>query len=876
MYNKEQKQAISHDNGPAIIMAGAGTGKTTVLTQRIARIIKQKKALPEEILALTFTEKAAGEMAERVEGFLPQEYQYSDFWISTFHSFCERILRNHAIDIGLPNNFKVINEIGAWMLFKKNIDSFDLDYYRPKGNPNQFISAIISHISRCKDDIILPNKYRAKEDKEKEIKKIYSQYQKLLIDNNYLDFGDMINYCIELFETRPKILKKYQKQFKYLLIDEFQDTNKAQYRLIKMLSKNIMICLDPNQSIYRFRGASTNNFLNFQKDYPKATKIILNKSYRSYQNILDLAHNFNKKGIKLKSQRSGQGIIKHLHYKTVKEELFGIGHQIKEPFSDFVVLTRTNNDAQRIYKSLDEMGFPVKFWSLRGLYQKDVIIDIISYLQVINNQYQDKDLYRVLNFPFFNIEPIEISKIIHNSKKKSKSLFETIKESSHKNIIDLIEKHSKEALEKDVSEIFINFLNDSGYLNYLEKNNKIEDFGYINQFYDRIKKFENQNRRLSSFMEEFNLELESGNSGEIENELYEDNSIKVMTVHSAKGLEFRYVIIANMVEQKFPSNEKANIIGLSKDDEDSHIEEERRLFYVAITRAKDGIFFTSAESYNGIRKRKISRFLKEIGFNDELYEKGITNLNKKKDYKKEIQFKIPNYFSYTQLAAYSKCPYQYYLAHVVGVPREENPASNFGKSIHNTIAQITSNKDITVKEALVLYNNNWIDDWYESKKQKDSYYKEGKKIIKQFTKDFIKEKPNIKMIEQDFKYNILKNCPLHGKIDRIDEKDNLVEIIDYKTGNYSDKLTADKKEQLLIYQIVAENLFGLTPIKLTYHYLSENKKVSFLGTSKDKDKLVNKIDKQVKEIRNNNFKAKSGWHCQYCDFINICKYAKKR
>lgn len=871
MYNREQKKAISHDTGPVIIMAGAGTGKTLVLTKRIARIIQEKKALPEEVLALTFTEKAAQEMQERVEGFLPQEYQYSDFWISTFHSFCERILRIHAIDIGLSNNFKIIDEIGAWMIFKKNIASFDLDYYRPKGSPNQLISAMISHISRCKDDMILPEDYPGNE----EIKKIYAQYQKLLIDNNYLDFGDIINYCIELFETRPKILKKYQKQFKYLLIDEFQDTNKAQYKLIKMLSNNVMICLDPNQSIYRFRGASFDNFRSFENDYPRVTRIILNKNYRSYQNILDLAYNFNKKGIKLKSQRRGKGIIKHLHYRTVEEELYGIGQQIKGSFSNYVILTRTNADAQRIYKALNEMGFPVKFWSLKGLYQKDVIIDIISYFQVINNQYEDRDLYRVLNFPFFKIKPIEISGLTYYAKKKSKPLYEALKESKHQNIVKLIEKHSKEALEKDVSEVFINFLNDSGYLNYLEKNNRIEDFGHINQFYDRIKRFENKNRRLASFMEELNLELESGNSGEIENEIYEDNSVKVMTVHSAKGLEFRYVIIANMVEQKFPSNEKSNAIELSKDSEDTHMEEERRLFYVAITRAKDGIFFTSAENYNGVRKRKISRFLREIGFNDDSYEKININLTKK-NHKKEIKIKIPDHFSYTQLAAYSRCPYQYYLAHMVGVPRIEGPASNFGKSIHNTIAEITKNKDITIKEALLLYDQNWIDDWYQSDAQKKTYYTEGKQIIKKFTGKFIKEKPNIKMIEQSFEYDILKNCPIHGKIDRVDEKDGGVEIIDYKTGSYSDQLKADKKEQLLIYQIVAENLFKLTPIKLTYYYLSEDKKISFLGKEKDKARLIDKIKEQVKEIRKGNFRSNPGWHCQYCDFINICKYAKKR
>ncbi len=279
--NPEQKQAVMHQTGPLLIVAGAGTGKTTVITDRIVYLIEQKLAKPEEILAVTFTEKAALEMEERVDRALP--FGYFDLWVSTFHSFAERILKDNGLDIGLPTDFKLLDNAGAWILMRQNLDKFGLKYYKPLGNPSRFIKSLLEHFSKCKDQMIYPKDYleyseNNLEDEEriKELANCYHVYQQLLLDNNSLDFGDLINYALQLFQKRPAILDFYRKKFKYILVDEFQDTNYAQYELIKLLSapnNNLTVCADDDQAIYRWRGASFSNIVKFQEDFPKVKQV---------------------------------------------------------------------------------------------------------------------------------------------------------------------------------------------------------------------------------------------------------------------------------------------------------------------------------------------------------------------------------------------------------------------------------------------------------------------------------------------------------------------------------------------------------------------------------------------------------------------------
>lgn len=995
--NSEQKQAVNHQAGPLLIVAGAGTGKTMVITARIANLILNQEIKPEEILALTFTDKAAGEMEDRVEKILP--YGYVDLWISTFHAFAERILKNHALEIGLPNDFKLLNTTEQWLLVRQNLDKFNLDYYHPLGNPTKFIHALIRHFSRAKDETITPQDYlnyieelkmnsdsaefirtiiddgmkaklKPKElkdllsyeiKKQEEIADAYHIYQQLLIDNNFLDFGDLINYCLELFKNRPNILAQYRRQFQYLLVDEFQDTNYAQYELIKLLAapqNNLTVVGDDDQSIYKFRGASLSNIMQFKQDYPAAKQIILTHNYRSQQKILDLAYGFiqknnpyrleaalsgnsgNQFNKKLIGQSDKTGDIVHLHGQKLLDEVKLVVDKILELYnaepdtnwSDFAILVRANNSANEFVYVLETAGIPYDFVASKGLYTKDIILNLMAYLRLLDDYHENTATYRVINFPLWNLNQKDIISLSYWAKRKGWSLYETMRQASSLNnisqvgqetisrIIKLIEQHT--GLVQDnhhTSEIIQNFLQDSGYLKLLTETDNLinrQNLNYLNQFYQKIQEFEkdSQNRFLADWLKLMELELESGEEGSLKKNLEQEgpDSVKIMTIHAAKGLEFKYVFIVSLVDKKFPSIGKSEPIELPEKlikettpEGDVHLQEERRLMYVAITRAKDGLYLTSASDYGGARKKKLSRFLLELeeqglklSIPIDKAEKTLFQSTKPKprsDSKPE--FVLPKKFSFSQLKAFETCPYQYYFSYILKIPLKGKPQFSFGKSIHSALQKFflllnqqnqqgnlfdSSDKTHNIKEPglenlLQLYQGSFIDDWYENKKQKQEYYDLGKKALTEFYHQHQGNWPQSSRVEYPFNLKLANPqnnevYTLYGLIDRIDEIAGGIRIVDYKTGNSKAKLSAEDKEQLLIYQIAAQEVLKEEVKELVFYYINDNSQISFLGTDKDLAKIKQKTIKLIEQIKTMDFPPQPGHHCQYCDFRHICDF----
>lgn len=936
MLNKEQQIAVDHRQGPLLIIAGAGTGKTTILTKRIVNLIENEKLLANEILALTFTEKAAGEMQERVLNEIDDIY--AELWISTFHAFCERILREHALDIGLSPNFKILEENQAWMILKDNLDKLHLDYYKPRSNPIKHISEILRHFSRCKDEGIFPEDYlKYSEDKKismedfedpdqekkriKELAKAYFAYQKILNDNNYLDFGDLITQTYLLFKERPNILKKYREQFKYILIDEFQDTNWMQYELVKLLANsnnNITVAADDDQSIYRFRGASFSNVMQFVSDFPDLKQVVVIQNYRSTQNILDLAYNFiannnpNRLEVKvninkkLKSNEKKKGSIEVFSLKSQDDETFKVAEKIIElkkdlKFSDFAVLLRANNSADAFCREFERQGIPYQFLASKGLYLKPIIVDTISYLNVLNDLYDNHSLYRVISSPVFKIEREELSQLQYEAKKRGITLYQQLKLSSSpiiKKILDLIERHKK---EENILKIFLSFMQDSGYLKYILDKEKEslskaqEEINLIRQFAKKMKRFiETQiDASLSRFVSQIQAEIDAGEYGGLENEYEENDTVKIMTVHGSKGLEFEHVFVCNMVRQRFPSNSRKDPIQLPDDlikeiipEGNVHLQEERRLFYVAITRAKIGLYLTWARDYGGKQLKQPSPFLIEAGLLDDIkYEAKRTGEFIKHEIKVTEKIKIPDHFSFTQLAAYQACPWQYKFAHILKLPSLGKSSLTFGKTIHNILYKFGTiyskgKSDLfgeeskpSIDDLYKMIDNEWVDEWFLDKKDKDEHKKLARKIIKNFYNNLLETEIHDAFLEKKFEIQLDGN-KIRGSIDRIDRIDGGVEIVDYKTGKCPKVLTKEKKQQLFLYKIAAERQFGLNVKQMSFYFLEEDKKYTYIPKEKETEKYEQDILNVINKIKSLDFTPNPGFGCTYCDFSKICDFKK--
>ncbi|MFA5129625.1 MAG: ATP-dependent DNA helicase [Patescibacteria group bacterium] len=789
--NDAQRSAVTHGDGPLLIVAGAGTGKTTVLTRRYAWLMKEHGLKPEQILALTFTEKAAGEMEDRILQLLPNGTY--DFWISTFHGFCQRVLEERGLEIGLPNRFKLLNETDAWLLLKRRIDELPLNHYRPLGNPVKFLGALLSHISRSKDENVTPEDYQAfaidagldgdaefvegERARLRELADLAFMYRKILRDEGALDFGDLIQETLRLFRERPAVLAEYRKRFKYIFVDEFQDTNWAQYELVKLLAgaggeergarseerekdetrdllaprssllaPNLTVVGDDDQAIYKFRGASLANILQFRDDYPDAKTVYLTDNYRSKQEILDLAYQFIKKNDpnRLEVKLSDTGLSKRLAafrldgggihirwYRSIEEEANGVANAIialkeDEPdltWNDIAILVRSNDGAEPFVAALDRLGVPFRFYALRGLYTKSVILDVVSMLKLACDQHDSSALWRVLNMPTMSLDPTDAAELVFLAERqRGIGLWDACREASAMSkvsergkslisrLVIQIEKLVVSAQREPPLKMLQFVLDETGMLSHilsLPEQEKIEQIELLNAFANRIKRYESNTAgpRLKGFLDELQTEIDSGEEGALKANPDEGPElVKILTIHASKGLEFKHVFLVSMVDQRFPTRCRPEAIplpeGLVKErlvEGDEHLEEERRLFYVAVTRAKDSVTFTGADDYGGSRAKKPSPFLAEAGIevtdSARIKDSSLLNLSRSEKIEGPDQdvreyFPLKRRFSYTQLAAFHNCPLQYKFAHLYRIPILGSYQKSFGQSVHLALHDI--------------------------------------------------------------------------------------------------------------------------------------------------------------------------------------------
>ena len=623
--NENQLKAILKTQGAVMVIAGAGSGKTRVLTNRIAYLIAEKNVLESNILAITFTNKAAKEMKERIYSLVGETSKY--IWINTFHSMCVRILRQHIDLLGYNKNFTILDTSEQKTIIKNIVKERNLseDSYQPNN--------ILKIISNSKNSMISVNemKAQARFGFMKNVAEIYEYYQKYLKKNSVLDFDDLMLKTIVLFEKHPEVLAIYQNKFEYIHVDEYQDTNVIQYKLIKMLSevhKNICVVGDDDQSIYSWRGACSDNIINFEKDYEDVEVIFLDQNYRSNSTILDAANaviknNTYRKDKALWSENKGGDKITVYAATNDKDETDDIAKKILDlkaqgvDYKDIAILYRANYLSRSMENSCMVFGIPYKLIGSLKFLQRQEIRDLLAYMNVIVNKNDEFSLRRIINVPKRGIGASSMAKIDNYAEQYGLSLFEALKNIDmigvSKKIItnihlltQLIEKYSQTE-QYSIEDLIVGIYKDSGYESMLKESadayaeSRIEN---ISELVSSAKQFSSMNDNLIDFISEMSLTSDADDENE-------DDSVVLSTVHAAKGLEYRVVFIMGLEENLFPSIRDAE----SSEDERNKMEEERRLAYVAITRAKEKLFMSYANrrmQFGSIKNNKRSRFLDEV------------------------------------------------------------------------------------------------------------------------------------------------------------------------------------------------------------------------------------------------------------------------
>lgn len=981
--NKEQIEAIRYGEGPLLIIAGAGTGKTTVITERIKYLITSGLAKPSETLALTFTEKAAKEMEERVDIAMP--LGYTQMWIMTFHSFCDRVLRDEAIHIGLNPKYKLMTEAEAIMLLRKNLFNLDLNYFRPLGNPNKFIDGMLKHFSRLKDEDVSPCDYKdwvesqkskvppslrlrragkiqnqnlklkteETEDSEKyeELANAYKAYEEIKIKEGVMDFGDLITNCLKLFRERPNVLKEYQARFKYILVDEFQDTNHSQNELVLILAgekKNLTVVADDDQSVYRFRGTAISNVIQFKQRIPETKIVVLTKNYRSTQEILDKAYgliqNNNPDRLEVKEkidkklvamrdkgdrgEKREQEKIKFIHADRVENEAEQVAKEIHQlsmtnfQYKDFAILVRANNHADAFIRALARHGIPYQFLGPGMLFRQPEVKDLIAYLEVLYNFEDSVAMFRVLSMDYFDISGRDLAAVNNFGRKNNLFLFEAcekvvedgvaVSEKAKEKITSLIKiiHHHFDLLKKETAgQIVYNFLEESGLLKKLTEYKTVTDERKVNniaKFFDKLRSYEveHEDASVAAVVDWINLSMELGESPLASDiDWTENDAVNILTTHSAKGLEFPIVFLVNLVAQRFPTTERKEQIPIPDElikeilpEGDYHLQEERRLFYVGMTRAKDKLYLTAADYYGeGKREKKISPFVYEVVGEEAINNQQLAINNQLSifDFKPATQLSPVTshqspvtYLSYSQIDTFNICPLQYKYKFILRIPVPSSGAAAFGSTIHETMRDFyqraLAGQKPSKDNLLNILAENWISPGYSSKSQEEKYKKEGEKILKEFYEKSYNSEKLPKCLEQVFTVKISPDLKVGGKIDRIDSNGSEVEVIDYKTGSASAKKDVAKDLQLTIYALVASDgtlesmgILDKTPkpeeVKVSFYFFGNQEKVSAVRTKEELEQVKKELIQKGQDISRSDFSPTPGKMCDFCDYKLLCE-----
>ncbi len=945
----DQQLAVVHRDGPLLVVAGAGTGKTLCIARRVAHLIKSEIASTQEVLVLTFSNRAAQEMEERIDLLLP--YAFSDIWVSTFHSFGRRILARHAIEAGITPNFQVLTPQEQGLFLRENLFQLPLNILRPPANPTHHIRALIRLISRLKDEDISPEEYqsyavsieeadeasRQERALHLEMAGFYRAYQALMTEKGYLDMSDLVYQALNLLRENPIVADRYMKQFKYILVDEFQDTNHAQYMILKLLCRghrNITVVGDDDQSIYKFRGAAISNILNFIEDFPGARQVVLRQNFRSAQVILDSAYrlirnnnpyrlevknNINKQ---LTSRDDPAGVVSHRIHDTLQSQGEALVDLINTrvsqgyDYSQIAVLIRANRDAEMITRQFNLAGIPYYYPGSSGLYQRPEVRSLISFFRVLSRPDDSLSLYYLTGSSIIGLSGRSLTRLSLEADNRNMSLGEVMELSVRgesktsldkasgekvKLLMGLLGRFREDARWELPGRILYQFLKETGYLGRLgnhQEENPEEKTRNIALFFDIISRFESVARYplAGAFIDYLDSLMEAGDDPQASPPEGGDDAVQVLTIHKAKGLEFPVVIVAGIAEGNFPSRGRSDYPDLPEGlirerviSPDFHIQEERRLFYVAMTRAKKELHLFGVRNFGGKRPRKISRFLMEAldrpissftavpaspGDIIARHQPPPASASRTADNTAgEILHLTSRHFD-----DYLTCPLKYKYVHVMRLPVMQHHRVAYGRAVRCAALDFLrrEKEDIptTLEDIWEVLDREWTREGFLSQEHEKIRREEGKEAISLLFERFHREIESRDLVDRDYRF-FLGDVHISGRWDMLRPMGESHVIIDLRASRVRDRSDANRKTRSSVKNRIGilayREIFKTNPIHLESYFLESD----ITGILKPDEKWMEPFLQKIRDgasgiARGDHAPDPEYFKCSLCAYNEIC------
>ena len=963
--NDAQRRAITHRDGPLLVIAGAGTGKTRVITERIRHLLETDATLAgENILALTFTKKAAGEMKARVVKATGERGK--DVTLATFHSFCEALL------VDLDPERVILDKCDHWILLRRNLARLRLEKYRRLAEPGQFLNDFIDFFSRCQDELVSCEDFqryadglgqklegeRAELDADtfaertehvalqQELARAYGASEELLREKKRVSFGSLITGAVELLQQDAELRQKLQERYRYILVDEFQDTNIAQIELLELLcggSRNIFAVGDNDQAIYRFRGASFASFSIFEKrfaglkdgDDPRGFRVTLTENYRSTPNILRVATHVigqnarsdrfppkilttsNPEGERIRIAELANADEEARWVTSELQRLHGAGHRWK----DFAVLYRQHAHRNELVEELSRAKIPFVITRL-SILEHPLVRDVLAYLRMIVKPYDNVACARVLAAPAWHLEARDLVRLTQRAgKKRGDALIDVLQapqtemafdgsQAALQGLLEFLSSQRKTMNRRGAREILREVMN---WLEVRERASA-QDRKYVSRLAEFLVEWEpkSETRKLPEFLEYLDYFEQAGGTVSLDDEVPRD-AVQLMTVHGAKGLEFSHVFLLRLNNKAFPASERTRVFEfpaeLMKEGapaEQFHIQEERRLFYVALTRARERLTITSLTE----KKGKVPTFVEDLIMDAAVKRRNVVQLAPKLSPRAEnpgigsgaadaslfpapidpprIFSRIADWaetfhppspeplkLSASALDNYRRCPQQYLFGRLWSLEEGPRGTMTFGRVVHDTIrrtlAELRKGNQLEFDEVQRIFETEWKSAGFEDAYQEEGYKSDGLEQLRVFHAAMIDSLPEILEQEKPFELPMENNVIITGRIDQVNSLGGSnVEIVDYKTGRMKKELDARRDLQLSIYAIAAREIFEWNPARLVFHYLQNNQIQATTRDKKQLDEAQKIIQEAAADIRAGQFPPKPGFLCRSCAYRPIC------